>query len=525
MTTINESNILDQQYYNTFTGPEGANRRFPRSVVFSGLEWVATILGVPSLYPIQKQSILSVFIGITLMLIQPTGFGKTLCFWGVPILYDYCYNRTSSRVGCDKFYPRLLVISPTSSLMQTHCDEFNDTVSTSELGWSAGHVSDLQVDEKVINKIQTRDTSILIVYMSVETLFGSRNGEVLTNKQLKQNPYFNNIKLYGAQLCGIILDEAHTVLDWKHSFRVAYQQLLRLRALYSKMVWAMITATLTIARQRQLVEFLCLDDKKMIKIIGIATRPNIYLDIINVKSLEDLADVIGDRYLETGDKTLIYSNKSVMHNLILLLSDMIGQYEGMTGGKLAIDNYASSLSLERKQRVLKDWMSLESFLIILVATNALGMGNNMPELRHVLDAGFCRELDAFFQEAGRSGRDGKPATACVTTGLGELGDEAMRKYRSSTDQCLRLQIARHFNPEVDCKILRSMQPGDTEQERAYSCCCICRRRGTQLNPDQRETETKKAEVEALVCPTRCASDVRGSGPFCSSCGHKLVSAN
>ena len=42
---------------------------------------------------------------------------------------------------------------------------------------------------------------------------------------------------------GIILDEAHTVLDWKHSFRVAYQQLLRLRALYSKMVWAMIIAT------------------------------------------------------------------------------------------------------------------------------------------------------------------------------------------------------------------------------------------------------------------------------------------
>jgi superfamily II DNA helicase RecQ len=140
----------------------------------------------------------------------------------------------------------------------------------------------------------------------------------------------------------------------------------------------------------------------------------------------------------------------------------------------------------------------------MVATNALGMGIDIPQLYYMWDLMFSLTIADFFQALGRLGRDGKKSYACAYRGLNVAHvSKCMRGLLNSTDKCLRLIMARHFDPTVDPARVRDMQPGQTDAEKAASCCRICADRGHMYDPNP------------TTCPSGCLSTAIGHGIFCS----------
>ena len=150
-----DASLRERKEFKSKTGPGGVGVTFSGQAVRDGLLWIALIMGIPALYPEQEMCILSMFIGIMHVLyLQPTGAGKTIAFWGCPLLYHYLFN--IRELHDQRFYPVLIVFSPLSSLMRSHVVDFNRRVQNVDLGWRAEQISDLQTDSKVDSCIITK---------------------------------------------------------------------------------------------------------------------------------------------------------------------------------------------------------------------------------------------------------------------------------------------------------------------------------------------------------------------------------
>ena len=315
---------------------------------------------------------------------------------------------------------------------------------------------------------------------------------------------------YGGRVVSIIVEECHVVRAWKDDFREQYGELPELRSSVPSVPWGLFTATLKPAAKAELERDLDLHDALLIK--GLFTRPNIFLDVqsFDAGDWEQVLGPVLDRLRQdpqgTG-RTLIYSVKEISVEVALLLGDEIGQYNAKTGGHLVVDYYKSDASLERKVRVRQDWLLADSKRRVLLATNGLGMGLNMKALYDVYDLDFVKLLADWCQEFGRAGRDGRPARAIVWYSSLRGRAECMRKFINGVknNRCLRMIIARHFDPTCSLADIRAAQPGATDAEKAQTCCRVCRQRGSMLEPDD------------ALCPCGAVDERR---KFCPECGRK-----
>ena len=117
--------------YRSGTGPDGKGREFTHSLVAEALVFVALCFDIVELYPYQVTSILALFTGQHLLSLHATGGGKTFCFWGVIILYDFLFNghpRGIRQPSDQLFSPIMYVISPLNSLMVDQTEAFNRLV-------------------------------------------------------------------------------------------------------------------------------------------------------------------------------------------------------------------------------------------------------------------------------------------------------------------------------------------------------------------------------------------------------------
>ena len=316
----------------------------------------------------QEAIIEAVLSGSDALVLMPTGGGKSLCYQ-IPALI---------REGAG------LVVSPLIALMQDQVRALH------ELGIEAAFLnSSLSREEQddVIRRLQAGDIQLL--YVAPERLVQARTQSLLADVPLSL----------------IAIDEAHCVSQWGHDFRQDYLALDQLSELFPGVPRLALTATATPLVREEIVERLALNDPGIF--VSPFDRPNIAYQVQpKTDTRRQLSEFLRGHAGETG---IIYclSRKKVESIAESLQRD----------GHNALP-YHAGLSAEIRSEHQHRFLTEEA--VIIVATIAFGMGIDRPDVRYVAHLDLPKNIESYYQETGRAGRDGEPADAWMIYGLQDV---------------------------------------------------------------------------------------------------------
>ncbi|MDB5490784.1 MAG: ATP-dependent helicase RecQ [Micavibrio sp.] len=330
-----------------------------------------TVFGYDSFRGQQKEVIDHIMNGGSCCTLMPTGAGKSLCYQ-IPAL---CRNG----VG--------VIVSPLIALMQ-------DQVSAlRELGVRAATLNsslDYQEMQETLRALESNQLDL--IYVAPERLVTDQVLQLLDNI---------DIALFA-------IDEAHCVSQWGHDFRPEYRMLSNLRERYPHVPCIAVTATADEPTRKDILNQLHLDK---LFLAGF-DRPNIRYDVtVKDNSKKQLLEFLKTQ--AKGESGIIYclSRKKVDETAAWLADQ----------GYTALPYHAG---LDNRIRSANQNCFLKDEGIIIVATIAFGMGINKPDVRFVAHLDLPSNIEAYYQETGRAGRDGLPAVAWMLYGL---QDVAMRR--------------------------------------------------------------------------------------------------
>ncbi|MFS8118489.1 MAG: RecQ family ATP-dependent DNA helicase [Microcoleus sp.] len=329
------------------------------------------IWGYDDFRPPQAEIVSSLLAGKDTIIIMPTGGGKSICFQ-LPALLQTGLT---------------LVVSPLVALMENQVQELRDR----NLPASLLH-SQLPTQQRRQTMQSLQQNKLRLLYLSPETLLSKPVWEIISQPQL--------------QLNGLILDEAHCLVQWGDTFRPAYRRLGAVRSALlktkpegTKIAIAAFTATANPEAQKVIKNVLQLQKPEAFLLSPY--RSNLHLQIQTVWTprgrRQQLLNFIKARPKEAG---LVYvRTRKDSENLADLLED--------AGYKTAA--YHAGLSAEERRQIEKAWLNNQ--LKFVVCTSAFGMGINKPDVRWVVHYQAPLLLSEYIQEIGRGGRDGKSAIA------------------------------------------------------------------------------------------------------------------
>ncbi len=330
------------------------------------------------------------------LVLMPTGGGKSLCYQ-VPALI---------REGAG------LVVSPLIALMQDQVRALH------ELGIEAAFLNSSLSREQQADVIRRfRASELQLLYIAPERLVQPRTLSLLAD----------------VPLALVAIDEAHCVSQWGHDFRQDYLALDQLRELLPGVPRIALTATATPIVREEIVERLALNDPGIF--VSPFDRPNIRYQ---VQPKTDPRRQLGD-FLRghAGEAGIVYclSRKKVES-----IAESL-QREGYSALP-----YHAGLSAETRAEHQHRFLTEEA--VIVVATIAFGMGIDRPDVRFVVHLDLPKNIESYYQETGRAGRDGEPADAWMVYGLqdvvrlrqmvddSEADDEHKRHDRQKLDALL-----------------------------------------------------------------------------------------
>lgn len=319
-----------------------------------------SVFGYEAFRPKQKEVIERLVSGQHALVIMPTGGGKSLCYQ-IPAM-------VKTGVG--------IVVSPLISLMQDQVEALR------QLGIQAAFLnSSLEAPARRKIKQQLRAGALDLLYVAPERLMRPRFMRLLEK----------------VDLALLAIDEVHCMSQWGHDFRPDYLELAGIRSRFPEVPCIAVTATADNQTQQDILERLELTEESLF-VTGF-DRPNICYSVVRKQGpKKQLASFIEEEH--DGKAGIVYclSRKKV---------EKIARWLSGQGHKAV--PYHAGLSAEERQKNQDRFLREDG--LIVVATVAFGMGIDKPDVRFVAHLDLPKSLEAYYQETGRAGRDGKPADA------------------------------------------------------------------------------------------------------------------
>ena len=330
--------------------------------------------GYDEFRPLQEEAVQAALDGRDLLVVMPTGAGKSLCFQLPAFL--------SPGVT--------LVISPLIALMRDQVDALNRRPAFQRLGCACLN-SGQSLDEQRTVLSDLRGGRIRLLYVAPERF---------------RSPAFVDA-LRAATVARLVVDEAHCISEWGHDFRPDYLALKDVVASLGRPPLTAVTATATRRVQQSIVANLGMDGPEVL--VGGFNRPNLHLSVHRCKSegerLERLARAL-PKLVGLGGSGLIYvATRKQCEEVAELVCDTLAPL-GMKGG-----SYHAGLDPETRTEMQQSWLAGDRQ--VLVCTNAFGMGIDKADVRFVVHCACPDSLESYYQEAGRAGRDGRKSRCVI----------------------------------------------------------------------------------------------------------------
>ena len=327
-----------------------------------------SVFGYDKFLPLQEEIIDNVIQKRDTLVIMPTGGGKSLCYQIPALIFDGL----------------TIVISPLISLMKDQVEQMSAINVPAVL-----LNSQLPGDEYRKNVYQIKQKKSKLLYLAPETFLKKSILDLLALVQVD---------------C-LAVDEAHCISRWGHDFRPEYRQLAETRPVFKDAVCIALTATATQQVQKDIQKSLGFDASN--EFIASFDRPNLFIRI--VEKSHPLKQALAFIEENAGESGIIYcSTRNTTDKL----------YEVLKKQGISAKNYHAGLT-DRDRNKNQD-LFINDDIQVMVATVAFGMGINKPDVRFVLHYDLPPNLENYYQEIGRAGRDGLPASCMLLFSYGDI---------------------------------------------------------------------------------------------------------
>ena len=317
--------------------------------------------------PFQDQVIASVLKNFDTFAIMPTGGGKSICFQVPTMVNDgLC-----------------LVISPLVALMKDQVNQLQAR-NIKAIALTGAIKPDALID--LLDNCQ----------------FGNYKFLYLSPERLEQDWVLDRIKTLPISL--IAIDEAHCVSQWGHDFRPSYLKIKNLKAFFNKIPFIALTATATPAVKKDIIELLGLENPKVFQ--QSFARENLGYFVIHT---EDKIYKTNQILTKNPQPAIIYvRNRKSCHE--------VASHLKILGYKTTF--YHAGLTAKEKDINMESWMNDANN--VMVATSAFGMGIDKPNVKTIIHINLPENLESYYQEAGRAGRDGNKAFSILITSPSDI---------------------------------------------------------------------------------------------------------
>lgn len=425
------------------------------------LHSLQTVFGYDGFRPLQREIIETTLSGRDVFALLPTGGGKSMCFQ-LPALH---------RAGLT------VVVSPLIALMKDQVDQLQ----------AAG------VAATFLN-------SSLDPATARSRLAGLHRGEFrllyVAPERLMLDNWKENLRAWNVACLAI--DEAHCISEWGHDFRPEYRQIAQLRALLPEIPLIALTATATDRVRADIVKHLALRDPATF--VASFNRPNLTYKVLpKDEPLKQIIEWVKRREDECG--IIYHASRAAAERTA----------EALTGRGYAARPYHAGL--DPAERARNQELFLRDETRIICATIAFGMGINKPNVRWVIHYDLPKNIEGYYQETGRAGRDGLPGDCLLLFSPGDIAKQnhfldeitdaaeqqrarqqlRLMTHYAESSTCRRRELLAYFSETFpldncdacdNCQEPRETYDGTLDAQKFLSCVYRCRqasRFGVGLN--------------------------------------------